>query len=94
MSLFVLVDCRLEPQKIDLEFMQWLGEQGVPFAIVFTKADKLGRERLKLNVEAYKRLLLESWEQLPPVFVTSSEGKIGGQELLGYIEQVNAEIGK
>ena len=93
-SLFVLVDCRLEPQKIDLEFMQWLGEQGIPFAIVFTKADKLGRERLKLNLEAYKKQLLESWEQLPPVFVTSSEGKTGGQELLAYIEEINEGLKK
>ena len=93
-SLFVLVDCRLEPQKIDLEFMQWLGEQGIPFAIVFTKADKLGRERLKLNLEAYKKQLLASWEQLPPVFVTSSEGKTGGQELLAYIEEINEGLKK
>ena len=91
-SLFVLVDSRLEPQKIDLAFMEWLGEQGIPFAIVFTKADKLGRERQKLNLEAYKRRLLESWEELPPVFLTSSEDKTGRDELLGYIEKVNAEI--
>ena len=92
-SLFVLVDSRLEPQKIDLEFMEWLGEQGIPFAIVFTKADKLGRERLKLNMEAYKRRLLENWEALPPVFATSSEDRVGGEELLAYIEKVNAELG-
>lgn len=91
-SLFVLVDYRLEPQKIDLAFMEWLGEQGIPFAIVFTKADKLGRERQKLNLEAYKRRLLESWEVLPPIFTTSSEDRIGGEELLAYIEKVNAEI--
>ena len=91
-SLFVLVDCRLEPQKIDLQFMQWLGEQGIPFAIVFTKADKVGRERLKLNVEAYKKALLETWEELPPVFMTSSESRLGGEELLAYIEQVNKEL--
>ena len=91
-SLFVLVDSRLEPQKIDLAFMEWLGEQGIPFAIVFTKADKLGRERQKLNLEAYKRRLLESWEVLPPIFTTSSEDRIGGEELLAYIEKVNAEI--
>ena len=74
--LFVLVDCRHEPQKIDLEFMAWLGENGVPFAIVFTKGDKLGKVRLKENVEAYKNRLLEEWEELPPVFVTSSETSI------------------
>ena len=93
-SLFVLVDCRLEPQKIDLQFMQWLGEQGIPFAIVFTKADKVGRERLKLNVEAYKKQLLETWEALPPMFTTSSESRAGGEELLAYIEQVNLSIKK
>ena len=91
-SLFVLVDYRLEPQKIDLAFMEWLGEQGIPFAIVFTKADKLGRERQKLNLEAYKRRLLESWDVLPPIFTTSSEDRIGGEELLTYIEKVNAEL--
>ena len=91
-SLFVLVDCRLEPQKIDLQFMNWLGEQGIPFAIVFTKADKVGRERLRLNIEAYKKRLLESWEQLPPLFVTSSESRVGGGELLDYIEQINRTL--
>ena len=90
--LFVLVDCRHEPQKIDLEFMAWLGENGVPFAIVFTKGDKLGKVRLKENVEAYKTRLLEEWEELPPVFVTSSETGLGGEELTDYIESLNAEI--
>ena len=90
--LFVLVDCRHEPQKIDLEFINWLGENGVPFAIVFTKGDKLGKVRLKENVEAYKARLLEEWEELPPVFVTSSETGLGGDELTQYIESLNAEI--
>ncbi len=90
--LFVLVDCRHEPQKIDLEFINWLGENGVPFAIVFTKGDKLGKVRLKENVEAYKTRLLEEWEELPPVFVTSSETGLGGEELTQYIESLNAEI--
>ena len=90
--LFVLVDCRHEPQKIDLEFINWLGENGVPFAIVFTKGDKLGKVRLKENVEAYKARLLEEWEELPPVFVTSSETGLGGEELTQYIESLNAEI--
>jgi GTP-binding protein len=90
--LFVLVDCRHEPQKIDLEFINWLGENGVPFTIVFTKADKLGKERLRENVEAYKARLLEDWEELPPVFVTSSESKLGGEELTAYIEQLNEEV--
>ena len=90
--LFVLVDCRHEPQKIDLEFINWLGENGVPFALVFTKGDKLGKVRLKENVEAYKARLLEEWEELPPVFVTSSETGLGGEELTQYIESLNAEI--
>ena len=90
--LFVLVDCRHEPQKIDLEFINWLGENGVPFAIVFTKGDKLGKVRLRENVEAYKTRLLEEWEELPPVFVTSSETGLGGEELVAYIEELNAAL--
>ena len=90
--LFVLIDCRHEPQKIDLEFIHWLGENGVPFAIVFTKGDKLGKVRLKENVEAYKNRLLEEWEELPPVFVTSSETGLGGEELTSYIEALNKEV--
>lgn len=90
--LFVLVDCRHEPQKIDLEFINWLGENGVPFAIVFTKGDKLGKVRLRENVEAYKTRLLEEWEELPPVFVTSSETGLGGEELVAYIEELNVEV--
>lgn len=90
--LFVLIDCRHEPQKIDIEFLTWLGENGVPFAIVFTKGDKLGKGRLKENVEAYKTRLLEDWEELPPVFVTSSETGLGGDELTEYIEGINAQL--
>ena len=90
--LFVLIDCRHEAQKIDLEFINWLGENGVPFAIVFTKGDKLGKVRLKENVEAYKTRLLEEWEELPPVFVTSSETGLGGEELTAYIESLNASL--
>jgi len=90
--LFVLIDCRHEAQKIDLEFINWLGENEVPFAIVFTKADKLGRMRLQENVEAYKARLLEEWEELPPVFVTSSETGLGGEELTAYIEEVNDSL--
>jgi GTP-binding protein len=86
--LFVLIDSRLEPQKIDLEFFEWLGENGVPFAIVFTKADKLKRAELKNNIERYKRRLLEQWEELPPCFVTSSESTLGRAELLSYIGSV------
>lgn len=90
--LFVLIDCRHEAQKIDLEFINWLGENGVPFAIVFTKGDKLGKVRLKENVEAYKTRLLEEWEELPPVFVTSSETGLGGEELTSYIEGLNETV--
>ena len=90
--LFVLIDCRHEAQKIDIEFINWLGENGVPFAIVFTKGDKLGRVRLQENVEAYKKRLLEEWEELPPVFVTSSETGLGGEELTAYIEDLTASL--
>lgn len=93
-SLFVLVDCRLAPQKIDLEFMQWLGENEVPFAIVFTKADKVGKGRLSENIAAYKQTLLETWEELPPVFITSAEKGDGAEELIHYIETINADLGK
>lgn len=88
-NLFVLVDSRHEPQQIDLEFMEWLGENGVPFGIVFTKADKLGSGRLQLNINSYKDKLLESWEELPPIFVTSSEKVEGREGLLDYIEKIN-----
>lgn len=91
-NLFVLVDSRHEPQQIDLEFMEWLGENGVPFSIVFTKADKQGPVRLRQNVEAYTRKLLETWEELPPVFVTSSEKGQGREELLAYIETINKSV--
>ena len=90
--LFVLLDCRHDPQKIDLEFIQWLGEEGVPFALVFTKADKLSKGHLAANVEAYKAKLHEEWEELPPIFVTSSEERMGRDELLGYIEEVNTTL--
>ena len=85
-SLFVLVDSRHEPQAIDLEFMEWLGENGIPFSIVFTKGDKQGTGKLKMNVNAYKAEMLKSWEELPPVFVTSAETGIGKDELLAYID--------
>ncbi|MBO5382611.1 MAG: YihA family ribosome biogenesis GTP-binding protein [Bacteroides sp.] len=92
-NLFVLVDSRHEPQTIDLEFIEWLGENGVPFSIVFTKADKLKSERqLKNNVQNYLDKLKEQWEELPPYFITSSEKRLGRDELLGYIEQINNEV--
>ena len=91
-NLFVLVDCRHEPQKIDLEFMEWLGENEVPFSIVFTKSDKVGKGRLSENLDNYKRALLETWEELPTIFVTSAEKKEGTEELVEYIESINNEI--
>lgn len=87
-NLFVLVDIRLEPQKIDLEFIEWLGQSGVPFSIVFTKADKISKGKAAANVEDYKKKLLETWEELPPIFVTSSDKKTGREELLNYIEDI------
>lgn len=91
-SVFVLVDVRLEPQAIDVEFINWLGQSGVPFCIVFTKADKLSQGKVNTNVEEYKRKLLETWEELPPYIVTSSENKQGRDELLEYIEKINKEL--
>ena len=90
--LFVLVDSRIKPQRIDLEFMQWLGENGVPFAIVFTKLDKLGRNAGLDAVDRYKHELLNTWEELPPIFLTSSEDGRGREELLNYIDNINRSI--
>lgn len=87
-NLFVLIDSRHEPQRIDTEFITWLGEMGIPFSIVFTKVDKLSRAACMRNVEAYKRHLLTEWESLPPIFITSSENKTGREELLAYIEGI------
>lgn len=93
-NLFVLLDCRHEPQKIDLEFMEWLGENGVPFSIVFTKIDKISNGRLQENLKGYKEKLLESWEELPPIFLSSSEKKAGKDDILGFIEEINRNIGE
>ena len=81
-NLFVLIDSRLEPQKIDIEFMEWLGENGIPFSIIFTKADKLKGGRLKMNINAYLKELRKQWEELPPYFITSSEECLGRTEVL------------
>jgi len=89
---FVLVDCRLEAQPIDLEFMQWMGENQVPFSIIFTKSDKLKPNALLRNIEVYKQKLLESWEEIPQHFVTSASNNDGREELLGYIGQINSQI--
>ena len=91
-NLFVLIDSRLEPQKIDLEFMEWLGENGIPFSIIFTKADKLKGGRLKMNINAYLRELSKQWEELPPHFVSSSEDRMGRMEILNYRENINKDL--
>lgn len=88
-NLFVLIDSRHAPMKIDLDFFNWLGENGVPFSIVFTKLDKLGNDAGRRNVQKYLKVLMETWEELPPVFLTSSEDKRGREELLDYIDQLN-----
>ena len=91
-NVFVLIDVRLEAQKIDLEFIQWLGESSISFALVFTKADKLTPNKCHQAMEAYKQKLLETWEELPPIFLTSAEKKQGRDEVLDYIEQINKEL--
>ena len=88
-SLFVLVDCRHEPQKIDLEFITWLGENSVPFGIIFTKADKLSHSKLVENIRHYQGILSEQWEELPVSFITSSAKKMGRAEILDYIDSIN-----
>ena len=90
--LFVLVDIRLEPQKIDLEFIHSLGEQGVPFAIIFTKADKVSGSKAQQNMAAFKRKLHEEWEELPPMFATSSASRAGRHEVLDYIDSINQQL--
>ena len=91
-NVFLLVDVRLEPQNVDLDFINFLGTSSVPFAIVFTKADKLSATKVHQNVEAYKKVLSETWEELPPMFVTSSEKKQGREEVLYYIDQINRSL--
>lgn len=90
--LFVLIDIRLQPQKKDLEFISFLGENGVPFSLVFTKADKQSNLKNSLNVNYYLDVLKEQWEELPPYFITSSSSKLGREELLLYIENINKNI--
>lgn len=89
--LFVLLDCRHAPQKIDLEFMEWLGENEVPFAIIFTKTDKISKGRLQENLDAYRQKMLETWEELPPILTSSSENRNGREEILHYIDQINRQ---
>ncbi len=89
---FVLVDSRHEPQKIDLEFMRFLGEIGIPFCIIFTKSDKMGNTKLQQNLAKYKKEILKTWETLPTHFVTSSETALGKEEVLNFIGQVNTDV--
>ena len=91
-NLFVLIDSRHEPQKIDLEFMEWLGKESVPFSIIFTKIDKISKASIQLNINTYKEKLLETWEQLPPIFISSAEKGIGRDEVLEYIDQINRAL--
>ncbi len=91
-TLFVLIDSRLSPQAIDLEFMEWLGEHGIPFSIIFTKADKLKIGKLKANVRDFCNEMLKTWEGLPPYFISSSESKMGREEILNYIDDLNNNI--
>lgn len=90
--LFLLLDSRHEPQKIDMEFVNWLGEKEIPFAIIFTKIDKLSKGRLKDNIGTYLDKLKETWEELPPIFYTSSEHRLGGDDVLNYIDGINKEL--
>lgn len=90
--LFVLLDSRLEPQAIDLQFIEWLGENSVPFTMIFTKADKMKKGGLRTNVERFLAKLGEQWEELPPYFVTSSETRLGREDVLDYIGQINAKL--
>lgn len=90
--LFVLIDSRHEPQQIDTTFIGWLGANGIPFALIFTKSDKLKPAVLKTNIEAYKNHLYETWEELPPIFISSSTNRSGREEILDYIAQVNTSL--
>lgn len=91
-NLFVLIDCRLEPQLIDLEFMEWLGENGIPFSMIFTKTDKISKGKLTANIEQYSSKMLETWEELPPLFTSSAEKKEGGEDILNFIRKINASL--
>lgn len=91
-NLFLLIDVRHEPQRIDMDFIEWLGENGVPFSIIFTKADKLSKGKVAGNVSHYLNELSKQWEELPPHFITSAESRVGRDEVLSYIEQINKEL--
>ena len=91
-NLFVLIDVRHDQQKIDREFIDWLGESGVPFSIIFTKADKVSMTKAKENAKKWMDALKDTWEELPPYFITSSEKAIGRDEVLDYIESINKTL--
>lgn len=93
LNLFVLIDIRLEPQEIDLKFLRWLGSNGVPFTMLFTKADKLTRNKIQSHLAAYKKIVLLEWEEMPPFIVTSAESGDGKEELLKLIEEINGTFG-
>jgi GTP-binding protein len=88
LNIFVLIDCRLDAQTLDLQFMRWLAQNGVPFSIVFTKCDKLGKNSLAEKIDLYKKTLLEEWSELPPIFLSSASSAMGRDELLSYIDSV------
>jgi len=88
LNIFVLIDCRLDAQTLDLQFMRWLAQNGVPFSIVFTKCDKLGKNNLAEKIDLYKKTLLEEWSELPPIFLSSASSAMGRDELLSYIDSV------
>lgn len=89
---FVLIDCRHEPQPIDMEFMQWMGESGIPFNIIFTKADKLKPKALERNIKTYTEKMLETWEEMPQYFITSASDSTGRDEVLNYIDELNSHL--
>lgn len=89
---FVLIDCRHEPQPIDMDFMHWLGENGIPFNIIFTKADKLKPKVLERNIEVYTEIMLETWEEMPKHFITSASNFTGRDEVLKYIDELNTSM--
>lgn len=91
-NLFVLIDSRHEPLEIDLEFMEWLGENGVPFALIFTKIDKISKGKLNENLEKYRQKMFETWEELPPILVSSSETREGKEDILNYIDKINQSL--
>ncbi len=91
-NLFVLVDCRHEPQAKDVDFMEWLGVNGIPFSIIFTKADKLSKRQLSENVRAYEKELLNTWEEMPPYFISSASSGLGKEEILNSIDETNKTV--